>query len=426
METYLLILFLIILLLLVFLSALFSFSEMAISSINKTRLMVIANDEKYSSKSHKQANRVLHFIENYNEHITAIVIFNNIVNILFTTLATVFFIAIANKFFDPENAESIGPIMSFSIMTPFVIIFGEIIPKQLAKKFPESGTMKLSWTLYIVNLIMKPITAFLGKIIKEEDNSAFNSDEEINLAISQATEAGITSSFEQNIIKKLLEIDEMKISKIMIPANKVSTLSDKDNKTKVNLVLRKENYTRFPILNDDNKVVSLFSARKYLIDKLKDQTKDLIEYQFDFSKFDVDENPFHVFETLRNRRERMGIIIDSKNEFLGIVTIEDIIELMLGEIYDEDDVKKDGVYTINNSSYIINSNVNVGYWLKNYEPKINFPIKYKEMNIEQWFKTISGIQNVEPGQNYTYKNLIIWTKIDKYENDSIIFEIDIV
>ena len=205
--------FIVVLLLLVTMSALFSFSEMAISSANKNRLRTISESPNFSKKKKRQSLRVIHFIENYNEHISAIVIFNNIVNILFSTIATVFFTMIARE---EMNNESIGPLISFLVMTPIVIIFGEIIPKQLAKKFPEMGTMKLSWTLQLVNLIMKPITFVLSKIIKEEETHLLNSDEEIHLAIADATSAGVTTSFEQKIIKNSLEIDNSKVEDVML------------------------------------------------------------------------------------------------------------------------------------------------------------------------------------------------------------------
>lgn len=416
----------IILIILVGLSALFSFSEMAISSANKTKLLAIQHNKDSSKRDKRQAKRVLHFIDNYNEHLTAIVIFNNIVNILFTTLATIFFINLATLAKISDDPSSVGPIMSFLIMTPIVIIFGEITPKQLAKRFSEIGTMRLSWTLQIINLIMKPITFILSKIIKEKDNTVLASDAEINLAISQATNAGVTSRFEQNLIKKLLEVDDKKISDAMIKKENVAVLNFKLNIRDLNLTLKDKSYTRYPVINEKEEVVSIFSSKKYLIERTLNSDIEFKNYQYGFTKYNEFDNPYHVFEDLRSKREKMGIVINEKNNFVGIITIEDIIELMLGGIYDENDIEKDGVYDLDNSSYILMPMVKIGYWINNYEKNIEIPSLYKTLTIEQWVKELAGNIEIKIDQNYTYKNIIIWTKEDNYEKGKIIYEIDVI
>ncbi len=414
--------FSIILAILIALSALFSFSEMAISSSNKTRLLTIIDSNDESERRKKKAKRVIHFTENYNEHITAIVIFNNIVNIMFSTLATVFFTIIANEAW---GNGAYGALLSFIVTTPLVIIFGEIIPKQLAKKYPEKGTMLLSTSIAFVNGMMKPFTFVLGKIIKEEDNTAFSSDSEINTAISQATAAGVTTEYEQLLIQKLLSADEKTVESIMVPLEDVTTIKHNITIPKLNAVLKKTSHTRFPIVNDNNEVVAVFSTKNYLLDKLKTEIKSISEYSYPFTTFNLDENPFHILEALRNRREKMAIILDDKDEFVGIITIEDVIELLVGEIYDETDHEKDGVYALNETSFILDCDVKVGYWTSDYAKKIKLNQDISKMTIEEW---VSGLKGGKPehGDSLTYKNLIIWTRQDKKNKKKFVYEIDIV
>lgn len=410
------------LLFLIFLSALFSFSEMSISSVNKIKIKNIIESKDSTKKEKKQAKKVIYFIENYNEHISSIVIFNNIVNILFTTFATVYFTVIAK---DLGN-EIYGPITSFFLMTPIVILFGEIVPKQLAKKFPEIGSMKLSWTLQIVNIVMKPITILIGKIIKEEkEKTLLSSVEEINIALRDSTNAGITTEFEQNIIKKTLEIDNSKIINLMILKKNVITLPVDISIKKIDDILKKTNHTRFPVISKKGEVKSIFFAKKYIMDRIKNTLKSLDKYMYDFISFQIDDNPFYIFETLRSRREKMGIILNKEKKFVGIITIEDIIELILGKIYDEGDIEKDGVYLLNESSFIVDSEVNVGYFIKNYFPSLKTSTIIKSKNFNELIKEISGNDPIID-EYYVFKNMIIWSKEDKLNDNKIIFEIDII
>ncbi len=422
LSTLLIVIFATILILLVLMSALFSFSEMAISSSNKTRLLTIVDSKETPNRRKNKAKRVIHFMDNYNEHITAIVIFNNIVNILFSTLATVFFTAIATEFM---GNPGYGAILSFAITTPIVIIFGEIIPKQLAKKYPESGTMALSTAIWVVNISMKPITFVLGKIIKEEDAVAFNSDDEINTAISQATEAGVTTEYEQLLIQKLLSADERNVDSIMVPLDEVVVIKGSITPTKVDSLLKSSSHTRFPVVNKEGDVTSIFSTKKYLLDKLRDKTDNLEDYTYSFTTFNLDENPFHILESLRSRREKMAVIIDENDKFVGIVTIEDIIEELVGEIYDESDVEQDGVYSLNETSFILDSNVKVGYWIDEYANEIVVDEKTKSLKISKWMETLKG-SKPEHGDSITHQNMIIWTREDNQDKSKLVFEIDII
>ncbi len=411
-----------VLIFLIFLSGLFSFSEMAISSSNKTRLLTIVESNKSTDRKKSQARKVINFIEKYNEHITAIVIFNNIVNIMFSTLATVFFTLVAIDVWDQGAA---GALLSFAITTPLVIIFGEIIPKQLAKKHPETGTMALSTTIVFVNIVMKPLTLVLGKIIKEEEQVAFNSDAEINTALSQATEAGVTTEYEQSMIKKLLSADEILVESIMVQKDNVVTVPEKFTQTKLNSLLKDSSHTRFPVVNEEGEVISILSIKHYLLDKLRDDVKDLKQYTYSFTTFDQDENPFHILEALRSRREKMAIIVNDDEKFIGIVTIEDILEELVGEIYDETDIEEDGVYQMDEDTFILNYNVKIKYWVKTYASAIKFSKEDCELTIEKWVKKLKG-SKVEPGDSLTYKNIIIWVKEDPHNDKKNAYEIDII
>ncbi len=416
MAWWIIIIFVIILITLVVMSGLFSFSEMAISSTNKARVNSIIHDRETSKTKKKQAQRVITFVENYNQYISAIVIFNNIVNILFSTLSVVFFTAILHE---------VGPLVSFLVTTPIVIIFGEIVPKQLAKKYPETGTMKLSFALVIVNYLMLPITALLKKMIKEEEQATLGSDHEITMALQEATAHGVTTSFEEQLIKKSLDIDNMKLEEVMIPVEQAGVIKGKITEAKINNLLNRMPHTRFPVLDTKGNVKSIFSAKRYLIDSMNDKVESFDDYLFDFATLELDDNPYHAFELLRNRRERMAVVVDDDEKFVGLITVEDVIELMLGNIYDEDDVEEDGVYELSETSFIVNPNVKIGHLKENYIKGLKTDADQDSQTIRKFIQTLAG-KKLKAGDHYTYKNIIVWIIEDKEDEKQINFEIDIV
>ncbi len=412
----------IILILIVGLTSIFAYSETAITSASKIKLNTIISNPKSSKKEKSQANRVLKFISNFNEYITAIVIIVNLLTILASSLMTILF---GPSVFDPSIWWMY--IIILILFTFFVLIFADLLPKMLAKRFPERGIMRFSWILSIVALILKPLTLTFSKLVKESEESIVSSDDEINAVLNEATESGVTTSFEQNLIKRTLMIDEMRLEQVMLPKENVITVPMNVTKTMINNLLKKNNLSRFPMLNDKGEVKAIFSSGKYLIDKVNGKTDSIKSYSYNFSKFNFDDNPFSVLETLRNKRERMGIVIDDDGIYAGVVTLEDILELMVGSIYDEDDIEKDGVYKLNSTSFIVEPRVKVEFFTKNYLPEnIVIPSSYKNMTIRGFVKSLNKQRKLNVGDHFTYKDMIIWVKEDKYDGSKIIFEIDII
>ncbi len=402
------------------LTAFFAYAETAITSASKIKINIILNDPSTTKKEKIQAKRVVKFVSNFNEHITAIVIFVNLLTILSSSLMTLLFGPNAL----PKNVWWMY-IIILIIFSIIVLIFADLLPKMLAKRFPEKGVMKFSWILSVVSLIMKPFTYVLSRMIKENKEGFVTSDVEINAVLAEATSTGVTTTFEQTLIKRTLKIDEMHVDQIMIPKEIVATLPMDITKTKLNNFIEKNNFTRFPMINNNGEVKAIFSSSKYVMDKIKGKTGDVKEYSFNYTKFNIDENPFSVLETLRNKREKMGIIINDEGLYAGVITIEDIIELMVGSIYDEDDIEEDGVYKLNMSSFIIEPKVKIGYLTKNYFKKLKIKPEHKDWTLNKFVNWIAG-KKISVNEYYTYKNIIIWVKEDKYDNSKIIFEIDVV
>ncbi len=406
-----------ILLLLVMVSAFFSFSEMAISSASKIKLQSILKNAK-SKKEKKQSKRVINFIDNYNQHITSIVVCNNIVNVLSSTLSTALFAAIFN--------DSIsGYLGSFIFMTTLIIIFGELIPKMLAKKFSEKGTMKFSFILHFVNIFLTPITFILSKMVKEEKKITLSSDQEINFAIEESTVSGITSKHEQNFIKNSLMMDKIFAEDIMVLKKNVKTFPEKISLKEIKKEIYKYSYTRFPLIDNKGNVTSILSTKRILVHLANNKEINIDEYKMDFLKIELDEKPIIIFENLRNRREKMAIVVNDDNRFVGIVTIEDIIEMLVGKIYDEEDIEKDGIYRLSDTTFIVPPSIKLDHLIKKHICNMKINSQDKSLTIQELGNKICG-KVLKDGDHFTYKNNIIWVKKDKYNKNKLIYEIDLI
>ena len=417
MDTLEIIFLFIILFFLVVLSAFFSFSEMAISSASKIKLQSILKDSNNKRKK-KQSIRVIKFIDNYNQHITSIVVCNNIVNVLSSTLSTALFAALF-------GGSLSGYIISFVLMTTLIIIFGELIPKMLAKKFSEQGTMKFSFVLYFVNILLMPITFSLSKMIKEEDKITLSSDQEINFAIEESTNSGVTTKHEQNFIKNALLMDKISVKDIMITKKNAIIFPEDITIDQLKIKISKHSFTRFPLFSKNGNITSIISTKKITVNLANGKKVMIDDYKMDFLEVEEDEKPIIIFENLRNRMEKMAIVVNNKKKFVGIITIEDIIETLVGEIYDEGDVEKDGVYKLSDTTFLVYPEIKIKFLIENYIKNMNIKKEDKELTINELAIKICK-NKIKPGNHFTYKNNIIWIRKDKFNENKIIYEIDLI
>ncbi len=403
---------------LLILSGIFSFSEMALASSSKIRLKTITvSNEKRKNK--KRASRVLKFHDNYNEIITAIVILNNIINVLVTTITALWATLIIQN-------RVLSAVFSFLMMTLLIVLIGELIPKMLAKKYPERGSMYFSQVIYIANVMLKPINKLVGKIIKQDENKLFTNEEELKEAINEAEKYGIASKKEKEIISSLLKMDEEYIEKIMIKKEKCYFIYEDTPTQKIRNIIKKANVTRMPILNKNNVPIGIMNTNNYLIDYLEDNKVEKNQHIYDIQKYKPHTIINYVFEDLKNKRKKMAVIVDDDGKFKGIITIEDIIENMFGPIYDEQDFQENGIYKLSEHTFLIKPNVNANLIFENYINQIKKPNWLnKEMNFDEFVKKIDT--NQKNNKNYiVYNNAIIWKREDTHNKNKKIYEIDII
>ncbi|MDE6275587.1 MAG: hemolysin family protein [Clostridia bacterium] len=316
---------------LVFLSGFFSSTETAFSSLNRIRLknLVATNKKKYAT--------VYFLSEHFDSLISTILIGNNIVNITATTLATIMFSAlIAN--------QDVAGVVSTAVITVVVLIFGEIFPKSMAKRAPETFariTAPFILSLYYVFFpfvwLMGLLQKLLFKIFKKKDNENITDEELITYVDEAQTEGGL-DAYEGELIRSAIEFDKMTVREVFTPRVDVEAVAIDDSMAEVMKVFKESGYSRLPVYKDNiDTIVGILNQKDFYEAYIDGATK--------FSKIMI-KNIIYVPDSMRisdvlrklqTEKRHLAIVVDEFGGTMGVVTLEDILEQLVGEIYDERD-----------------------------------------------------------------------------------------
>ena len=360
---------------LVILSAFFSGSETSLTSASKPRMHNLA-------KSGKKNAKIFETLFKDKELLICTILFaNNLVNVLASALATKILIELTN---------TDGIFYATIIMTLMILIFGELIPKTLALSKSDTYALKISPFIRFLVILLYPLTVTLNFIVyvllkivgvnysnfKKEEISE-KREEELRGAIDLHGED--SSRDEKNMLKSILDLDEITVGSIMIPRKDIFSLPANINFNNLIEKLDESPHSRIPIWekNPEN-IIGVFHVRRLISQKNPDPKK------FDIKS--LCQKPWFIPESTRldnqllefkRRKEHFSIVLDEYGEFLGIVTLEDIIEEIVGEIDDEQDVLKiskgsKDIKSISSKSYLVKGNVTIRELNK--ELNINIPV----------------------------------------------------
>ena len=311
-------------------SAFFSLTETAFTCYNKIRMENLA-------KTHRSAKHVMKLGEHYDQVLSTILIGNNIVNIAASSLATVLFV----KFYG-----DLGPTLATIIVTIVVLILGEVTPKSLAKQRPEFFARLNVYLLYFFYILFFPIALALAGIqklikklvhVKEEEDVPYT-EEEFSMLVEDMNEARVLNDIEEDIIQNTIEYGDTKVEDIMIKAKEVHHIRANES---INTICRhfvETNRSRMVVC----KTSKLDSA--YGVIHQKDLFELLVKGEKDINKIIMTDivicKPTHkisrLFKKLQSSHQHLAIVKD-EDKVVGIVTMEDILEELVGEIKDEND-----------------------------------------------------------------------------------------
>ncbi len=316
---------------LIILSAFFSSTETAFSCASRIKLRSLA------SNGNKRAEKTLKLAEdNFDKLITTILVGNNIVNLTASTLTTILFAKLL-----AGNASS--ELISTVVITVVVLFFGEITPKFLAKASPEKFAMAFYpiakfffYVFYVFNYIFSGWRWLLSKIfrIKQED---VITEEEIMTVVEEAEEDGTLKEEETKLIRSVIEFDDLEVGDILVPRVNVIAIDVESSMEEIKNTFSKEGYSRLPVYKDsvDTIIGSVHEKdffKAYLAGKKGiDNIMQNAFYTTEHVKISL------LLKQLQKNRVHMAVVLDEYGGTLGIVTLEDILEELVGEIWDEHD-----------------------------------------------------------------------------------------
>ena len=346
--------------LLVLLSALFSAMETAFSFANKIRIQQSADG------GNKRAKTAQYIIEHFDNALTAILICNNIVNLGCSSIATVLCLNIFGN---------IGSAIATGATTLLVLTFGEVIPKCLAKENCDSFSLSTAGLLKVLMIILTPLVfvfiklkALALRIAGGHEDTPSVTENELKYIVESIEEEGVLEESESEMVRSALDFDETTAEEILTPRVDVVFLSVDDSPEKIKEIIIENRYSRIPVYeNTTDTVIGILHTRDYL-EALADGNVPNLR--------DLLQAPYFVFKTqqlskilshFKRTKVHMAIVTDEYGGTLGIVTMEDLLEEIVGEIWDEDEEIERTHYKIGNNEYLVNGDFELDEMLELYD-----------------------------------------------------------
>lgn len=383
---------------LLLMSAYSSASETALTSMNKIRMRKLA-------ETNASAKRSLDMAENYDKSISTILVGNNVVNIGMATIAT----AVGTAIFNGKAST----LFVISILTTIIIlIFGEILPKSLAKQYSEKYLLKVSRTLEMFMKVFYPFTLGFVKLSELVSRTFGNpvhepsvTDEDVKTMVAIGEEEGTFDTMERELLTNAIEFDDIVVREILIPRPDVVAVATTATVDEVKDIFIREKFSRLPIYeNTIDNIIGIIFHRDFFEKYIQNK---------DFSLEKIIRKPYFVIgsvkissllQELQKHNNHMAIVLDEYGGTSGIVTIEDILEEIVGDIWDEHDEKEDYIEVIDADKIRIDGRLSVEEFTELF--KVSEPEETRANTVSGMISDILGYLP-KKGETIEYENLII-------------------
>ncbi len=405
---------LVILIILVFTSAFFSAAETAYTGANKIRLRSRAENGS------KRAERALKIIGRYDKTLTTILIGNNIVNILTSSLATVLCI---------ELFGSRGTLISTVAVTVIVLIFGEILPKTVSKLHAENFACAVSGIMTVLMLLFTPFSAVflliqkgVSFLFRGKGEEVSMTEQELMQIIDEIEDEGVLEEQESELVRSALEFDETLVSAVITPRVNIVAADINTGIDEMRELFLKEGYSRIPVYEKSIDHIVGIVRHKDFFERLasgetfyvRDMTEETI---FVPGLMKIPD----VLRQMQRRKIHLAVVVDQYGGTEGIVTLEDIIEELVGEIWDENDEVKRPIRFINDKVFETSGEVSQNDFNRYFEDR--FEIKSDSNTIGGWIYELFGRIPKEGDTIETDDFLITVKSLDDLRIGKLRFEI---
>ena len=399
---------------LILLSAFFSSAETAYSSVNKIRLRNFADEGRRGSK------RALAIAENFDKALSTILIGNNIVNIAAASISA----ALATDLFGGNT----GLVVSTVFMTILILIFGEILPKSLAKEHAESYSLMIATVLYVLIKLLAPINFFFVKLkvwvsslFAKNSTMPSVTEEELKVMLDISEEEGVIDKEERDLIHRSMDFDDTLAGEVLTPRIDIVAIDIDQSVEEMKEIFFEERFSRIPVYQDSiDNIIGILTEKEFFTHLIKYQTVDIKE---------LIREPLFVVESmkistllpkLQKEKVHMAIVLDEFGGTSGIVTLEDVLEEIVGEIWDEQDEKFSTMQRISDRNYRFDAQFQLD----------DFFDLMEEPTPESSYHTIGGwvIENLgtvpSNGDSFYYENLkIIVEQVEERRVRKILVEV---
>lgn len=358
---------------LVVLGGYFAGAESSFSAMNKITLKTMAD------KGNKRAKTALYIANNFDRALTTLLIGNNITHIAAASVATVIF----TRAFGGENGalDTTQTFICTLITTGIVFLFSEMIPKSFANDRSETMSMACAKSLRFLMKVFYPLTVFFGgissffsRIFSSQDSPTFT-EEELYDIVETAEEEGVMDETQSDLFKSALDFSDTTAADVMTMRDDIFMIDINTPNDEIYKIIKSESHSRIPVYqNNRDHVVGILFTRKFLKEYHKNHNVHLRPLLA--APFYAKESA-KIEELLTNMRQKkiyIALVRDNENKIVGLVTIEDFLEELVGEIWDEDDVVDDNFVKLGGNRFLVDVHLTVGEAFKRMHAEINDPI----------------------------------------------------
>jgi len=342
------------LLILFVLSAFFSGSETALMSMDRLRVKYLAE------KDRPGARKLLNLVENPDSLLSAILVGNNVVNIMVSVFATTLFI----DFFGER-----GELMTILVLTPVLLIFSEVCPKTYAASYPEKLSFRVlhpirffMWLLRPITWVVSGVSRLFTRFLHADEERPIISEDEIRTIIEFGEDAGVVAKDKRRMLHGIFDLSEIRVRDVMVPRTEVVGISADADFSSVVQLAAEARHSRFPVYEGDlDRVVGVIHSKEIL---------NYLDRPDEFNLVRLSRPPYFVpeakpIETLmqafRRKHLHMAIVVDEYGGVDGICTLEDIVEEIVGEIQDEYDEEEILIRPIGPDRYMVDGSAALRY-----------------------------------------------------------------
>jgi len=385
---------------LVLFSAFFSGSEISLASCNKFRL------KKNADSGMKSAKGALYLTEHYSSAISTILVGNNLVNIMASSIATLLALnwSIHNK-----------DLYVTLIMTVVILIFGEIVPKNLCNEYADRFSLFCSLPLRVLMVVFYPVVSLVSRMVEKlsrlwkPKNEPSLTQDELYTALEEIEDEGVFTESESELIKSAIEFTDIEAHEILIPRVDVIAFDIEDG---IDALLNNEDilhYSRFPVYRESiDNIIGILSVKRLMRALMEKDRSEIVLESLLYEPLFVHKTMSisSIINQFRKLHAQMAVVVDEFGGTLGILTMEDIVEEIVGEIYDESDQTEEEVVIRSQDTFEVDGSMNLYdmFELVGYEPDDDFECSY---NTAAGWATEMLDRFPQKGDSFTFRNLTV-------------------